>query len=180
MLHKHGSGNGITTSAVFRCGCRGRKPDGGSRANTAHVTTFVSRQIRDLEEEVGAKLLTRTARGIRLTPAGRASLDHARLVLSQVEAAAQAARRVAHPAKPCFVMGFLTGHESTWMPEAMQILARRTAEHRRDDIEPILAAARECSFEGNRRCGFSSKGTRAARLGIPCSHQGGLGGGLAE
>ncbi len=82
----------------------------------------LSRQIRDLEQEVGAKLLTRTARGIDLTPAGRAFLDHARLVLSQVEAAAQAARRVAHPAKPCFVMGFLTGHESTWMPEAMQIL----------------------------------------------------------
>jgi LysR family hca operon transcriptional activator len=44
------------------------------------------------------------------------------LVLSQVEAAAEAARRVAHPGKPCFVMGFLTGHELTWMPEAMRIL----------------------------------------------------------
>jgi LysR family hca operon transcriptional activator len=43
-------------------------------------------------------------------------------VLSQVEAAADAARRAAHPAKPCFVMGFLTGHELTWMSEALQIL----------------------------------------------------------
>jgi LysR family hca operon transcriptional activator len=82
----------------------------------------LSRQIRDLEDEVGAQLLTRSARGIELTPAGRAFLDHARLVLSQVEAAGEAARRVAHPAKPCFVMGFLTGHELTWMPEALQIL----------------------------------------------------------
>jgi LysR family hca operon transcriptional activator len=82
----------------------------------------LSRQIRDLEEEIGAQLLTRRARGIELTPAGRAFFDHARSVLSQVEAAGEAARRVAHPAKPCFVMGFLTGHESTWMPEAMQIL----------------------------------------------------------
>jgi LysR family hca operon transcriptional activator len=82
----------------------------------------LSRQIRDLEDEVGAQLLTRRARGIELTPAGRAFFDHVRPVLSQVEAAAEAARRVAHPAKPCFVMGFLTGHESTWMPEAMQIL----------------------------------------------------------
>jgi LysR family hca operon transcriptional activator len=40
----------------------------------------------------------------------------------QVEAAAEAARRVAHPGKPCFVMGFLTGHELTWMPEAIKIL----------------------------------------------------------
>jgi len=82
----------------------------------------LSRQIRDLEDEVGARLMTRRARGIELTPAGRAFLDHARSVLSQVEAATEAARRVAHPAKPCFSMGFLTGHELTWMPEALQIL----------------------------------------------------------
>jgi LysR family hca operon transcriptional activator len=82
----------------------------------------LSRQIRDLEAEVGTPLLTRRARGIELTPAGRAFLDHARAVLSQAEAASEAARRVAHPAKPCFAMGFLTGHELTWMPEALRIL----------------------------------------------------------
>jgi LysR family transcriptional regulator, hca operon transcriptional activator len=82
----------------------------------------LSRQIRDLEDEIGVQLLTRRARGIELTPAGRAFLDHARSVLSQVEAAAEAARRVAHPAKPCFSMGFLTGHELTWMPEALRML----------------------------------------------------------
>jgi LysR family hca operon transcriptional activator len=82
----------------------------------------LSRQIRDLEDEVGARLLTRRARGIDVTPAGRTFLDHARVVLSQVEAAAEAARRVAHPAKPCFAMGFLTGHELSWMPEALRIL----------------------------------------------------------
>jgi LysR family hca operon transcriptional activator len=82
----------------------------------------LSRQIRDLEDEVGARLLTRRARGIELTPAGRAFLDHARSVLSQVEAATEAARRAAHPAKPCFSMGFLTGHELRWMPEALRIL----------------------------------------------------------
>jgi LysR family hca operon transcriptional activator len=82
----------------------------------------LSRQIRDLEDEVGAELLTRRARGIDLTLAGRAFLDHARSVLSQVEAASEAARRVARPAKPCFTMGFLTGHELTWMPEALRIL----------------------------------------------------------
>jgi LysR family hca operon transcriptional activator len=64
----------------------------------------------------------RRARGIELTPAGRAFLDQARLVLSQVDAASEAARRVAHPSKPCFTMGFLTGHELKWMPEALRIL----------------------------------------------------------
>src|ERR1700745_2743334 len=52
------------------------------------------------EDEVGAELLTRSAHGIELTPAGRAFLDHARMVLSQVEAAAAGARRTPPPAKP--------------------------------------------------------------------------------
>src|SRR5947209_12952720 len=82
----------------------------------------LSRQIRDLEDEVGARLLTRRARGIELTPAGRAFLDHARLVLSQVEAASEAPPRVPHPATPWYSMGFLTGHELTWRPEALRIL----------------------------------------------------------
>src|SRR6202020_3474017 len=64
----------------------------------------LSRQIRDLEEEVGAQLLTRRARGIELTPAGQTFLDHARLVLSQVDAAGEAARRGGHSHQPIFHM----------------------------------------------------------------------------
>jgi LysR family hca operon transcriptional activator len=92
-------------------------------SRTLHTSQpSLSRQIRDLENEVGAQLLTRRARGIELTPAGRTFLDHARLVLSQADAASEAARRVAHPGKPCFMIGFLTGHELKWMPEALRIL----------------------------------------------------------
>ena len=82
----------------------------------------LSRQLRDLEREVGAQLLTRSARGVDLTVAGRAFLDHARLALSQAEAAGEAARRAAHPAKAAFVMGFLTGYEVDWLAEAMRVL----------------------------------------------------------
>src|SRR6266705_2896330 len=38
----------------------------------------LSRQIRDLEDELGFSLLERTAKSVRLTDAGRASLDNAR------------------------------------------------------------------------------------------------------
>ncbi|WP_260738601.1 LysR family transcriptional regulator [Tunturiibacter lichenicola] len=82
----------------------------------------LSRQIRDMEEEIGAKLLTRTSRGITLTAAGRVFLDHARVVLSQVEVGIESARRLADPVKPYFVLGFMTGHESTWLPEALELL----------------------------------------------------------
>jgi len=66
--------------------------------------------------------LTRSVHGVELTAAGKAFLDHARLVLTQVEAAREAARRAAHPEKPGFALGFLTGQEMDWLPEAMHIL----------------------------------------------------------
>jgi LysR family hca operon transcriptional activator len=90
------------------------------RLHTAQPS--LSRQMRDLEYEVGAELMTRSARGIALTPAGRAFLDHARLALAQVEAGREAARRAAQPAKTSFALGFLTGQEMDWLPEAMRIL----------------------------------------------------------
>jgi LysR family hca operon transcriptional activator len=55
----------------------------------------LSRQIRDLEDQVGTPLLSRSARGVELTPAGKAFLDHARLAMTQVDAAVEAARRAA-------------------------------------------------------------------------------------
>jgi LysR family transcriptional regulator, hca operon transcriptional activator len=90
------------------------------RLHTAQPS--LSRQIRDLEYEVGVPLLTRSARGVALTAAGVAFLDHARLALAQVEAAGEAARRAARPAKQAFALGFLTGQEMDWLPEAMRML----------------------------------------------------------
>src|ERR1700675_3513012 len=75
------------------------------RLHTAQPS--LSRQIRDLEYEVGVQLMSRSVRGIDLPPAGRASLDHARVALAEVEAAGEAARRAAEPAKLSFALGFL-------------------------------------------------------------------------
>jgi LysR family transcriptional regulator, hca operon transcriptional activator len=82
----------------------------------------LSRQIRDLELEIGVKLLERMTRGIALTAAGRVFLDHARLALLQVEAAAEAARRAEQPQKPVFVVGFLAGQEVVLLPDTLRIL----------------------------------------------------------
>ena len=90
------------------------------RLHTAQPS--LSRQIRDLESEVGVKLLERRARGVVLTAAGKVFLDHARLALSQVEAAAEGARRAEQPEKPVFVIGFLAGQEVVWLPHALRII----------------------------------------------------------
>jgi LysR family hca operon transcriptional activator len=82
----------------------------------------LSRQIRDLEHDVGAELMTRSVRGIELTAAGQAFLDHARLALAQVDAAVEAAGRAAQPGKKTFAIGFQSGHEMNWLPRAMHVL----------------------------------------------------------
>src|ERR1700678_3515480 len=82
----------------------------------------LSRQIRDLEDEVGVELLSRGVRGVELTAAGKAFLDHARLALMQVDATVEAARRAARPARKTFAIGFQTGHEMNWLPRAMHVL----------------------------------------------------------
>src|ERR1700752_2837399 len=82
----------------------------------------LSRQIRDLEDEVGADLLSRSVHGVELTAAGKAFLDHARLALAQVDAAVEAARKAAQPGKKTFAIGFQTGHEMNWLPRVMHVL----------------------------------------------------------
>ncbi len=82
----------------------------------------LSRQLRELEAEVGAELMTRSARGIELTAAGKVFLDHARLALAQIEAAASAARRAAHPEERTLALGFLSGCEPDWLPGVMHVM----------------------------------------------------------
>lgn len=82
----------------------------------------LSRQIRDLEHEVGAELLSRSVHGVELTPAGKAFADHARLALMHADAAAETARRAAQQARQTFAVGFQTGHEMNWLPRAMHVL----------------------------------------------------------
>src|SRR3979409_2019357 len=87
-----------------------------------HEQPSLSRQIHDLELELGVQLLIRGPRGIELTPSGRVFLDHARVALLQVEAATEAAGRAAHPLRTSFAIGFLTGYEMDWLPAVMGIL----------------------------------------------------------
>src|SRR5260370_35999636 len=55
----------------------------------------LSKQVRDLEDEIGFALLKRTAKSVRLTEAGRSFLDNARVLLQQAEEAVKEARTIA-------------------------------------------------------------------------------------
>ncbi|WP_442681195.1 LysR family transcriptional regulator [Sphingomonas sp. ASY06-1R] len=96
------------------------------RLNTSQPS--LSRQIHDLEFEIGVKLLERQARGVVLTPPGRVFLDHARLALLQVEAAIEGAQRAAQPIRPVLSIGFLVGLEVTWLPHLLRIIREEEPE----------------------------------------------------
>lgn len=57
---------------------------GGAEASHLSVPA-ASTRIRNLEESIGAKLLTRTSQGVTLTAPGSAFVHHARIVLGQAE-----------------------------------------------------------------------------------------------
>ena len=93
------------------------------RLHTAQPS--LSRQMRDLEQELGVTLMNRVPRGIELTAAGRVFLDHARIALLQVEAAAKAARRAGAAPGSSFTLGFLTGYEMDWLPPVLGLLREK-------------------------------------------------------
>jgi LysR family hca operon transcriptional activator len=104
----------------------------------------LSRQIRDLEQEVGVPLMNRSAQGIELTAAGKAFLDHARMALVQAEAAKEAALRAAQPARPTFALGFMSGAEIGLLPEAERVLREEFPGidiRLSSDYSPVLAKA---------------------------------------
>jgi len=67
----------------------------------------LSRQIRRLEQQIGARLLDRTPQGTRLTEAGEVFLPEAKALLRSATRATASARAAAEPSR--IVVGYLSG-----------------------------------------------------------------------
>lgn len=76
----------------------------------------LSAQIRQLEEEVGAALLVRWARGVRLTPAGSSFLDDARAILARAEQATLRAREFQSGKRSTLRVGLMPSATQSLLP----------------------------------------------------------------
>ena len=90
-------------------------------AGQLHVSQpALSRQIHDLEEEIGFQLLHRSAKSVRLTEAGRVFLGEARAVLQRVEAAVNAARAAAGGQSGEILVGYSPSLTVQILPQALR------------------------------------------------------------
>ncbi len=119
----------------------------------------VSRQLRDLEEELGVALFRREKHGLKLTPAGEAFLAHARDLLRRSGEAVKQMAAFSQPSKQTLTVGYIAPVLSSVLTPALRKFAQK-----HPDMEVAL---REMSP------GDQVKALRAGRLdlallGNPC------------
>jgi len=86
----------------------------------------LSRQIQDLEEEIGFKLFDRLPRGVRISAAGKFFLEDARRILEQVNEATVRAKRVASGQSGTLRVGFV--ESMSWhgvVPDSFLLFRKR-------------------------------------------------------
>jgi LysR family transcriptional regulator, benzoate and cis,cis-muconate-responsive activator of ben and cat genes len=80
----------------------------------------LSRQIRDLEHELGFLLLERTAKSVRLTEAGRAFLAESRAVLQRADDAVKTARAIATGGRGELHLGYAPSPTARILPPTLR------------------------------------------------------------
>jgi DNA-binding transcriptional LysR family regulator len=101
----------------------------------------LSRQIQDLEAEVGFKLFQRLPRGVKLSAAGKLFLQDARRILREVNEAAERAGRVARGRSGTLRVGFT--ENASWRGVVPESFRRFRELHPDADLELQPAASLE-------------------------------------
>jgi DNA-binding transcriptional LysR family regulator len=85
----------------------------------------LSEQVRTLEAQLGATLLQRSSRGVRLTPVGAVLVREARTLLAHAERATAAVRRAAAGEEGELRVGFLSSVANYMMPPIVRAYRAR-------------------------------------------------------
>ena len=90
-------------------------------ASELHVSQpTLSQQVRALEQEIGAMLIERLARGIRLTPAGRAMFGDAQATLASARRALDSTRRAIAAEPQVITLATVRSLAAAVLPAAIQ------------------------------------------------------------
>lgn len=111
----------------------------------------LSRQIRDLEEELGLELFRRSPKSIRLTAAGKVFLDEARAVLHRADEALATARSLSGAEREELHVGYAPSLTVSILPETLrrfQAACPKTRVRLHDlSTEEMLARLRDPSLD---------------------------------
>src|SRR5262245_12716579 len=112
----------------------------GRAAARGHVAQpALSRQIRDLEDELGLRLFERDRRRVALTAAGAVFLDEVRRLLGQVDRAVTLARRAARGEYGALGIGYVPAVAYSALPDIVRAFRRRLPEVavRLNEMSPV-------------------------------------------
>lgn len=135
-------------------------------AERLHVSQSpLSRQMRDLADEIGVELFAPEGRGVKLTAAGKAFADRARAILASVESAVEEAKGIAEGRLGTVVIGFETG--TTFMGSFLALVAafRRRAPRVGLELVPMSSVEQWAALrEGTIAFGYGAYAPTDRRL----------------
>jgi LysR family transcriptional regulator, benzoate and cis,cis-muconate-responsive activator of ben and cat genes len=119
----------------------------------------ISRQLKDLEAELGVKLFDRTHTGIALTDAGQTLFTHAREILIRSQQAVEEVRAQAGRTKP-LIVGYVPYAPASFLSKLLRTLARR---------DPEMAVDLQEMQPGEQIEALSKGAIDVALIGEPCT-----------
>lgn len=126
----------------------------------------LSRQIRQLEAEVGVRLFERTRRGATLTPAGQAFLAESRALLTQSEQAVRVAQRTGADEAGRLDLGYVWGLFHTRVPEIVARFRRERPEVAVNLFDLTATEQAKALAEGRLDAGFIGFADEAEAAGL--------------
>jgi len=128
----------------------------GRAAERLHMTQPpLSRQIQQLETELGVQLIDRTTRAVTLTPAGVAFLPDARRILQLAEGAALTVKRVPAGEMGTVVVGFTAASANAVLPRLLDRAREQLPDVKLELREMVTAAQIERLMTGELDLGMA-------------------------
>jgi DNA-binding transcriptional LysR family regulator len=128
----------------------------GRAAERLHMTQPpLSRQIQQLEGELGVQLIDRTTRSVTLTPAGVAFLPDARRILQLAEGAAMTVRRVPAGDLGTVVVGFTAASAHVVLPLLLEAAREKLPDVKLELREMVTSVQLEGLLNGELDLGMA-------------------------